>query len=64
MTEFNPLLHNLQPVNYWLGEWTPQAWDPQGQDNQPNSRLTIALPVGERQPDAARTPCVRPVAGE
>ena len=41
---FNPLLHNLQPVNYRLGEWTPEAWDPQGPDNQPNSRLTVALP--------------------
>jgi hypothetical protein len=40
---FNPLLH-LQPVNFRRGEWTPSAWDPAGPDNQPNSRLTIALP--------------------
>jgi hypothetical protein len=43
MTEFNPLLH-LQPVNFRVGAWTPEAWDPAGPDNQPNSRLTIALP--------------------
>jgi hypothetical protein len=43
VTEFNPLLH-LQPVNFRQGEWTPEAWDPAGPDNQPNSRLTVALP--------------------
>jgi hypothetical protein len=44
MTEFNPLLHNLQPVNFQRGTWTPEAWNPAGPDNQPNSRLTVALP--------------------
>jgi len=44
VTEFNPLLHNLRPTNFRQGEWVPEAWDPNGPDNQPNSRLTIALP--------------------
>jgi hypothetical protein len=41
---FNPLLHNLQPVNFRQGEHEPQAWDPSGPDNQPASRLTVVLP--------------------
>jgi hypothetical protein len=44
VTEFNPLLH-LQPVNYRVGEHEPQAWDPAGPDNQPQSRLTVVLPA-------------------
>jgi hypothetical protein len=41
---FNPLLHNLQPINFQRGTWTPEAWNPAGPDNQPQSRLTVALP--------------------
>jgi hypothetical protein len=44
MTEFNPLLHGLQPVNFRSGTWVPEPWDAQGPDNQPQSRLTVALP--------------------
>jgi hypothetical protein len=40
----NPLLHNLRPTNFRQGEWVPEAWDPAGLDNQPQSRLTVALP--------------------
>jgi hypothetical protein len=41
---FNPLLHNLRPTNFRQGAWTPEAWDPAGPENQPQSRLTVALP--------------------
>jgi hypothetical protein len=41
---FNPLLHNLQPVNFRTGEHVPEAWDPSGPDSQPRSRLTVVLP--------------------
>jgi hypothetical protein len=40
----NPLLHNLQPVNFRVGEHEPVAFDPNGSDNQPASRLTVVLP--------------------
>jgi hypothetical protein len=41
---FNPLLHNLRPINFQRGTWTPEAWGPAGPENQPNSRLTVVLP--------------------
>jgi hypothetical protein len=44
VTEFNPLLHGLRPVNFRTGEHEPVAWDPAGPDNQPASRLTVVLP--------------------
>jgi hypothetical protein len=44
MSERNPFLQNLRPATFRRGEWVPEAFDPAGPDNQPNSRLVVSLP--------------------
>jgi hypothetical protein len=49
MSERNPWLSNLRPMQFRRGEWVPEAYDPAGPDNQPNSRLIVSLPGEQAQ---------------